>query len=421
MPSLVAPLRGGPFRLLWAGTFVSLVGDGVFLVALAWAVYGVQNALTALSIVGVAMTLPQVLFLLLGGVAGDRFDRRRVLIAADVLRAAAVAALAALAIAGELSLPVVIGIVCVYSVGCAFFGPSFDAMIPSLVPGELLAQANSLDQLARPLAARLVGPALCGVLIGVAGTGAAFVFDAATFVVSAACVLAIPRTAARARPRSAGSGSLLGECREGFTFVRQRVWLWGTFLSATFAYLLFVGPSEVLLPAIVKNELDAGPGTLGAVFSVGGAGAVAAAIVTSSRPLSRRPITFVYSAWTAATLAIAGFGLATHAWHLMVASFVFNAFEAAGAIVWATTKQRLVPDGYLGRVSSFEWFITTGLLPLSFALAAPVAALLGPKATLLGAGLLGAAVTLGFLFLPGMRDIESVDVERAPALDAAGT
>ena len=84
----------------------------------------------------------------------------------------------------------------------------------------------------------------------------------------------------------------------------------------------------------------------------------------------------------------------------------FNALETVGTIIWATIKQRHVPASMLGRVSSLDWLISIGLLPLSFALTAPVAELIGVRATLIGAAVIGGTVTLGALFLPGMRDIE---------------
>jgi DHA3 family tetracycline resistance protein-like MFS transporter len=123
----------------------------------------------------------------------------------------------------------------------------------------------------------------------------------------------------------------------------------------------------------------------------------------------RRDVTVMYITWTLATLAVAGYGLANSAWQLMLACLVFNALEAAGTIVWATIKQRNVPGMLLGRVSSLDWLISIGLLPLSFALTAPIAALIGARATLVGAAVIGAAVTLGAYFLPGMRDIERAD------------
>src|SRR3954465_13104494 len=105
----------------------------------------------------------------------------------------------------------------------------------------------------------------------------------------------------------------------------------------------------------------------------------------------------------------------------MLASFAFNALETAGTIVWATAKQRHVPAPLLGRVSSLDWLISIGLLPLSFApprplragplplsfaLTGPVSAAIGAQATLVGAGLIGGVVTFASLLLPGMRAVE---------------
>jgi len=90
----------------------------------------------------------------------------------------------------------------------------------------------------------------------------------------------------------------------------------------------------------------------------------------------------------------------------MLACFLFNALEGAGTIVWMTTKQRLVPNRLLGRVSSFDWFISIGLLPVSLALTGPISDAIGARATLIWAGVIGAAVTFAFLFLPGLRDVE---------------
>jgi MFS family permease len=392
------------FRSLWIGTSASLLGDGVFMVALAWEAYSLKNSPAALAAVGFAMTVPQVLFLLLGGVVGDRFDRRLVLIAADTVRCATLALLAGLALVGVLTLAAIIGIACVYGVATAFYGPAFDALVPDIVSEHSLMQANSLDQLARPITARIAGPALGGLLIAAAGTSLAFAFDAGTFAVSVICTALIRPCPITRSART--SPSLLRECLAGFRFIRGHVWLWGTFLGATFAYLLFLGPSEVLLPFLVKNQLHAGAEALGLVLGAGGVGAIIAALVTSQRPFPRRHMTFIYVTWTVATLAVAGYGIATHAWQLAVACFIFNGLEAAGTIIWITTKQRLVPAAYLGRVSSLDWFISIGLLPLSYALTAPIAGAIGVRPTLFGAGVIGAAVTAAFLFLPGMRDRE---------------
>jgi MFS family permease len=398
---LLAPLRHRDFRVLWAGMTVSLLGDGVFLIAIAWETYALWNAPAALSIVGIGMTVPTVAFLLVGGVVSDRHDRRRVMACADGLRAAAVGVLAVLVVTGALRLWELVALVAIYGAGTAFFTPAFEAIVPDLLPSDALPAANALDQFVRPIAMRLAGPVIGGGLLALS-TGVAFAVDALSFAATFVAVLAI-----RPRPRAAtADASSRAALKEGLRFVRSRTWLWGTLLSAAIAYLVFLGPVEVLLPFVVKNELHSTPGTLGLVLAAGGVGAVGAAAYMGRRGHPRRDVTVMYVTWTLATIAVAGYGLATAAWQLMLACLAFNALEAAGTIVWATIKQRHVPGRLLGRVSSLDWLLSIGLLPLSFALTAPVAALIGVRATLVGAAFIGAAVTLGAYFLPGMTDIE---------------
>src|SRR5437763_631728 len=323
------------------------------------------------------------------------------MLAADAVRAAAVAGLAALALGGALRFWELVALVAVYGVGTAFFTPAFDAVVPDLLPAGDLPAANSLDQFVRPVAMRLAGPALGGALVGVSA-GAAFVVDAVSFAASGAAVLAMRPPPVRGdAPEPAWSA-----LKAGLRFVRRRVWLWGTLLSAALAYLAFLGPTEVLLPYVMKNDLGASARALGLVFAAGGVGAVGAALVMGQRGHPRRDVTFIYAVWTLATLAVAGYGLATSVWQLAVACLLFNALEAAGTIVWATLKQRHVPGSMLGRVSSLDWLISIGLLPLSFALTAPVTEMIGARMTLVGAGVGGAVITFAALFLPGMRDVE---------------
>lgn len=139
---LFSPLRLRNFRLLWVGMTVSLLGDGIFLIAIAWQVYQLSNAPTALSVVGIAMATPHVVLLLAGGVVSDRFDRRAVMIGADLARGLAVTVLGVLAVTGTIQLWHIVVLAALYGGGTAFFGPAFDAIVPDLVPPKLLPQAN---------------------------------------------------------------------------------------------------------------------------------------------------------------------------------------------------------------------------------------------------------------------------------------
>ena len=388
------------FRLLWTGMAVSLLGDGVFLIAVAWQAYQIADRPSSLAYVGVATSLPQVAMLLVGGAVSDHFPRRTVILVADVVRAGAVIVLTTLVLNGEASLAALCVVGAVLGVGSAFAAPAMDALVPQLVARDQLIQANVVDQFVRPVTLQLAGPALGGVAVAAFGSSGAFCFDAATFAFSALCVSRLGCSGEVARTTAY---DLRRQVAEGFRYVRRRAWLWATFVSATFTYLLFIGPTQVLLPYIVRNSLHQGAFTYGVVLASGGVGALIGALFAGSRPEARQPLLFIYGSWALATLAVAGYGIATNAWALAEIAVVMNAAEAAGTVLWATLKQRRVENAMLGRVSSIDWCVSTALLPASYALTVPIEHWLGPRTTLVLAGELGAAVTLGFLLLPGLR------------------
>jgi hypothetical protein len=398
----VAPLRRREFRLLWTGMAVSLLGDGIFIVAVAWQAYAISNSPAALAYIGVVTALPQVLLLLVGGAVSDRLPRRAILVWADLARAGALAGLSVVVALGDVRLYELCLAGVIIGTATAFASPAFDAMVPQLVPEAELTQANAIEQFLRPSAVQLAGPALGGICVAVLHPAGSFALDAASFAFSALCIWRMARIPDGER----NGASLRQDVVEGLGYVRRHVWLWATFASATITYLLFIGPTQVLLPFVVRDSLHQGAATYGAVLAVGGVGALIGALFAGHRSHPRRAMPWIYASWTIATLAVAGYGLATNAVGLASAAFVVNGAEAAGTVVWATVKQRRVANSMLGRVSSIDWCISTALLPVSYAITAPVAHLLGARQTLVVAGTVGAAVTLAFLFVPGMRSAQ---------------
>ncbi len=385
---------------------VSMLGDGVYLVALAWQVYELSNVPTALSIVGVAWTAPMVVFLLIGGVMSDRFDRRVILILSDAIRGIAVTAIAVLSLLGEIELWHMYALVAVYGVGDAFFGPAFGAIVPDIVPTHMLVEANSLGQLVRPFAERLAGPAVGGFTIALVGVGNAFLIDAATFIVSALCLWFLQSRPVLVSAEEGAARKVRAEIADGLRFVRSKTWLWATLLSAALSLLFYLGPFEVLVPFIVKNSLGGGGDDLGLVFAAGGVGAIAVSLMMSQRGLPRRHITFMYWTFGVAIGSVAGFALVTALWQAMLLSLVEGACVTAGMIVWGTMMHRLVPTELLGRVQSLDWLVSIALVPLSFAVTGPIADSIGVDTTLIAAGILGALATLSFLLIPSLHDTE---------------
>jgi MFS family permease len=417
---ILTPLQRRDFALLWAGMTVSLLGDGIYLVAIAWEALRISNTAMAVSLVGVAWTVPTVGFLLLGGALSDRIDRRRLLIAAALIQALAIGGIGMLVLSGAIHLWILLGLVAVYGGAEAFFLPAFEALVPMLVePGEL-AQASALDQFARPLSIQLVGPAVGGLLVAFAGTGPAFLLDAATFLFCAVTLLAM-RARPLTRPARPSTEGKLADLREGIRFVLARPWLWRTLLAASLTMLLFIGPYQVLLPFLVKNALHGSSATVGLIRALGGGGAIVAALAVSQTGLPGWAFRAMFAGWAVQALTLAGFAAAHQAWMFAAISLIGGATGAAANVVWGTLMKTRVPNHLLGRVASLDWLVSIGLVPLSFALTGPVAGLLGARFTLLCAGLVAAGTLITFLLISSEERRVDRKVRRAQMGTAAGT
>jgi MFS family permease len=424
--NLLRPLRERDFALLWTGMTVSLLGDGIYTVAVAWQVYELSNRPSALALVGLAWTAGLVGFILLAGVLSDRLDRRRVMISADLLRAAVQLGIGVLALSGSLEIWMLVLLVLLHGVGEAFFAPAFSALVPDILAPVQIPQASAIEQIVRQGARNFAGPAIGGLMVALVGPGTSFVIDSATFVFSAGCILAIRTRKSVVRERAAG---VVSELREGLAYVRTQTWLWGTLIAASLAILFFMGPIQVLVPYIVKNRLDAGSGSYGTVLALEGAGAIAMSLWVGARGLPRREVSWMMLMWAFGGVPFLGFALGQEVWVLAVCAAAWGASLAFGMIVWTTRMATRVPVELRGRVNSVDWFVSIGLAPASFALTGPVSSWIGVRDTMLIAAIVPAVSTLALLFLTGMRAAETrelqdasqafpVDVDAMPELEA---
>jgi MFS family permease len=398
---LLRPLRHRDFRMLWIGQTISMLGDGTYYVAVAWLVYQDLHGTPAdFAAVGIAWSLPQVLLVLASGALSDRIDRRRLMIAGDLVRLVAITAIGWLALSGTPTLPMVVALVALYGVGMALFTPAFNSIVPNIVPQDVLVEANSVAQVVRPVAMFAVGPIVGGLLLTL-GTGWAFLFDGVTFVASALCIAAMR---VRAGLDAEASEPLTRQIRDGLRYVRSQTWIWVSLVFAAVALFCVWGPYETLMPLVVTVQLHGNGVALALVFAAGGLGSVIVGLVMAQRGgLPRKPITVMYLVWALGMLMTAGFGLVTAVWQAMIVSFVAEASIAMLLVIWYTALQRIVPDRFLGRVMSLDWMITIAGLPLSFAVVGPLAQWIGADTTLILAGVLGGAVTIGGMFIPGAR------------------
>jgi MFS family permease len=383
------------FRRFYTGYVTSLLGTSMSTVAIAWAVLDSGGSPTALGLVFAASVVPQVLLLAFAGAVADRLGRRRVMLAADVLRCGAQACLAAALFAGRPAIWLFVLLAWLGGSGQAFFSPALSALTVEIAPSDQLGNANALYGLATSVT-RIVGPALSGVLVAFAGPAVVVAADAASYLASvlALSLLQLPRTG-KAAPGGRGRRTLFSDMAEGWSGFRSRRWLWVVTVQFGFFNLITWAPWMLLGPVEGRSYLG-GAAVWGAIMAVQGAGAIVAGLLSLGRR-PRRPMviatigTFCY--------ALPDIPMALHATAPWVgaAAFACGAGASLSNTFFSTTLQQQVPPEMLARVSSLSLFPAYGVGVIGYAIDGPLAGVLGAQAVFgVGAiyGLLSSAVVL---------------------------
>ena len=391
-------LRDRDFARFFAGYATSLLGTSMSALAVSFAVLDTGGTASDLGVVLAAGIVPQVLFMLGGGVIADRLGRRPVMLGADAARCAAQAALAAAVFAGRPALWVFVVLAVARGTGDAVFTPALSGLTTELAPRDDLVNANALLTAARSAAA-VAGPGLAGILVALAGPGTVIALDAASYAVSVVALASLRLPPARARP----GRSYLQDLRDGWAEFRGRPWLVITTVQFTLFNLLTWGPYLLLGPVLSRDYLG-GAGAWGAIMACYGGGSVLGAMAALGRN-PRRPM-------IAATVATFGYGvpcalLALRAPVAAVAAgaLVAGAGSALGGTFAAAAEQQQLPPGVLGRVSAFQAVTAFAFGPVAFAAAGPVAAVVGAR-TVLGFGAAWSTLSCAVvLALPAVRAV----------------
>jgi MFS family permease len=362
-------LRRREFRLLVLGQGVSVLGDRMVAVALAFAVLEAGGSTSAVGLVLACATLPLVGSVLVGGVVADRTSRRAVMVGADLVRMTSQGTMAALIISGSAELWMLALLAGVTGAATGFFSPASTGLLPQVVPPDQLQPANALRAAAFS-AGEIVGPLAAGVLVAAAGAGWAIAVDAATFAVSAMCLtmLRLPGRVARE------IAPFLGDLREGWVAFRSRRWVWSFVGYFAIGQMLW-GAWSALGPVVAERDLG-GAAPWGAVLAAVGVGALGGSLLaTRARP--RRPLVLV--ALTGALFALPLGFLAAGAPPVLLAgaALLSGAGMMLGNTVWESTLQRHIPSESLSRVSSYDSFGSFAFYPLGLAVWGPVAAAIG--------------------------------------------
>lgn len=389
-PKALRPFAHREYRVLIAALAISIFGSGMWAVAMVYQVIHLGGGPLELSLVATAGSVGLVAFVLAGGIAADRVPQRLLIIAVEGANLAVIAGISALSIAGWLEIWHLAVGAFVLGVGAAFFFPAYSAILPRILPPEDLLAANGMEGTMRPTLQQAAGPAVAGILVAAlspthAVTGVAACHLMAFIVLNflGQHALDAPANGSEAGPDGSGNtgkprarSSLFHDLREGISYTLQTPWLLWTLLWACISVLFLIGPIEVLLPFVVRDQLGGDSSMFGFLLAIMGVGGAAASLVTASMKLPRRYLTVMMLSWGLGSLPLAAVGIMDSFWALAAALFVFGATGSVGMVIWGTLLQRRVPPHLLGRVSSLDFFVSLALMPVSMALAGPAAEVL---------------------------------------------
>ncbi len=392
------PLGGREFRLLFLGRVVSMLGNTIAPVGLAFAILHVTGSKTDLGIVLAARQVPQVLFLLFGGVISDRLPRHHVMVGSSLLSGASQGALAILLLGGHAQLWHFVALSAANGCSSAFFFPASQGILPQTVAQPQLQEANALLRLGLN-ACGIAGPAVAGVLVAATNPGWALAADAVSFVLGAVFIGAM-----RMPPglRMEGS-SMLAELRDGWREFRARTWLWVIVIQFSVVNAAQSGVSNVLGPVQAERYLG-GAGAYGAILAAGAAGFIAGGLVALRFRPERMLLVATLAVFTIVLQPIL-FGFPAPVWAIAAGGFVTGLGIETFGVLWDTTMQQQIPGEKLSRVYAYDMLGSIALAPVGLAVVGPIASVAGVRATCFGAAALIVCATAPVLLVREVRGL----------------
>jgi MFS family permease len=411
-----APMRERNFRWYFASRSVNLVGTTMGSVALAFAVLEVSDSPSALGVVLAAHSIPMVVFLLAGGVIADRFGRTLVIQVSNVLAGVSQLAIAALVLSGTAQLWQLVALTAVNGVVAAISFPAMASVLPQLVPRTQLQPANVLMSMVRN-GLTVVGPSIAGLLVVGAGAGWAVAIDGLTYLAAAALLLRVrlPPPAARA-----GRQSVLGDLREGWTYVTRTTWLWVVVAAFCLICAVHQGGFFTLGPVLAKRS-EIGEAGWGLILSAEAVGLLLTTVVML-RVRLERPLFWGMLGTAVYAAPLLAMGLDAHLATVLVASFAAGVGIEVFALGWNLAMQENVPDEMLSRAFSYDALGSFVAIPIGQLVAGPLALAFGLRPVILVAGLALVAIALLTLLSRAVRDLPraaAAQAARAPTVPPA--
>ncbi|EIV92807.1 MFS transporter [Frankia sp. QA3] len=363
----LAPLRRRHYRLLYGSLALALFGTGGWTIFLALQALSLNASAVALSGVVAWTGIGLLATALLGGVAADRWPRKRLLAGVLAINLATSLVVTTLSLTDTVQLWQLSCSAFVMGASLSFFFPAYTALVPSLVPAEELLAVNGLEGATRPTIQQAMAPAVTGAVVGAAVPGLGSLVVAGAFFLALGCIFAVPEPQPESTP-DAERPHPARDLIEGFRYTLRTRWVLATVIYAAGMSLVVTGPVEVVLPATMRNGFDNGATLYGLAVAALGVGGLIGSLVTGSLTAPRRYFSVMIGCWAIGCLPLIVLAFTITPWIVACALFVHGGLVGAGMVLWGTLLQEKVPLEMLGRVASLDFFISVAFMPLSIGL-----------------------------------------------------
>jgi MFS family permease len=388
------------YRLFFSGQILSLIGTWTQQIALPWLVYRLTDSPFLLGLVGFATQIPAFLLTPFAGVMADRWNRYRILLATQTLSMLQALLLAILFFTGRINVPNIILLAVFLGLINAFDMPTRQSFVIALVENkEDLSNAIAMNSMMFN-SARLIGPAVAGIIIAVSNEGVCFAINAVSFLFVIASLLMMKITYQNAKSRTT---TVLHELKEGYNYASGFAPL--RYIMLLLALVSFIGmPYSMLMPVFARKILHGGPITLGLLMAAAGSGALTGAIYLASRKNARGLTKIIPLSTAIFGIGLITFSLSRTLWLSLPLMFIAGLGMMVQMVASNTIIQTIVDDDKRGRVMSFYVMAFIGTVPFGSLTAGLLASTIGaPNTLIIGGALCVLAAALFASKLPELR------------------
>ncbi|MBY0037999.1 MFS transporter [Bacillus cereus group sp. BceL295] len=386
-------LKNTNFLFLWAATLFSSFALAFFTFSQTWYIAKTLNLEASLGVVFVALSVPRLIFMIVGGAVADKFPKKNIMFYSNIIRAILVATILTWFIVGDVTLYTFALFALFFGLADAFFWSADGSILPELVEKSRLTQANSLTQMTNQ-ASVILGPVLGGILIKFTNYETIFSITILLLIVAAILVQKIQFTMPEQKDTDKG---MFTSIKEGILYVKESPFLSTFLICSAFLNLFLIGPMQVGFPLFVKNVLHGDSLQFSYLEASVGGGMAIGAIIVGLKNINRRRGLFCIIMMLLSGVFFLAINFSTVLWQSLLAGMFYGITIAMAIVPLMAMIQSTVKEEMMGRVMSLLMLSSMGFIPLSYAFTSLALAMGIPIVTVMKSGAIAVIVFVLFV------------------------